>query len=55
MRDAEDGSTVLVPVQSQHRLGMRNLYRRHGNIRPGDELVFEQQTDGIVNIKVVAI
>lgn len=55
MRDAEDGATVLVPVQSQHRLGMRNLYSRHGNIKPGDELVFEQQTDGIINIKVVAI
>jgi len=55
MRDAADGSTILVPVQSQHRLGMRSLYSRHGKIKAGDELIFEQQADGIINIKVVAI
>ena len=55
MRDAEDGSTILVPVQSQHRLGMGGLYSRHGKIKVGDELIFEQQTDGMINIKVVAI
>lgn len=55
MRDAEDGSTILVPVQSQHRLGMHSLYSRHVKVKAGDELIFEQQTDGIINIKVVAI
>lgn len=55
MRDADDGSTILVPVQSQHRFNMRNWYNRHGKVKPGDEIIFEQQTDGFINIKVVAI
>ena len=55
MRDAEDGSTILVPVQSQRRLGMRGLFSRHSKIKPGDELIFEQQSDGFINIKVTTI
>lgn len=55
MRDAEDSSTILVPVQSQGRLDLRNYYRRHTNIKPGDEIIFEQQTDGITNIKIITI
>ena len=55
MRDAADGSTVLVPVQSQHRFNMRDWYNRHSNVKPGDELIFEQQTDGFIDIKVTHI
>lgn len=55
MRDADNGSTILVPVQSQGRLDMRDYYHRHSNIKPGDEIIFEQQTDGFVNIKVISI
>jgi hypothetical protein len=55
MRDADDGSTILVPVLSQHRLNMRNWYSRHNKVKPSDEIVFEQQTDGFINIKVIAI
>jgi len=55
MRDADDGSTILVPVQSQHRLNMRNWYNCHSKVKPGDEIIFEQQTDGFINVKVIAI
>lgn len=55
MRDADDGSTCLVPVQSQCRLGMRNWYNQHSKVKPGDEIIFEQQSDGFINIKVTAI
>jgi hypothetical protein len=55
MKDADDGSTILVPVQSQGRLDMSNWYRRHTKAKPGDEIIFEQQTDGFINIKVIAI
>lgn len=55
MRDADDGSTILVPVLSQGRLDMSNWYRRHSKVKPGDEIIFEQQTDGFINIKVIAI
>ncbi len=55
MRDADDGSTILVPVQSQHRLNMRHWYNRHSKVKPGDEIIFEQQTDGFMNVKVIAI
>lgn len=55
MRDAVDGSTILVPVLSQHRLNMRNWYSRHSEVKPGDEIIFEQQKDGFINIKVIAI
>ena len=55
MRDADGGSTILVPVQSQHRLNMRNWYNRHSKVKPGDEIIFEQQTDGFINIKVLTI
>ncbi|MFB0520084.1 MAG: hypothetical protein ACETWD_01495 [Desulfatiglandales bacterium] len=55
MRDADDGSTILVSVQSQHRLNMRNWYNRHSKVKPGDEIIFEQQTDGFINVKVIAI
>lgn len=55
MRDVDDGSTILVPVRSQYRLGMRNLYSRRSKVKPGDEIIFEQQTDGFINIKVISI
>lgn len=55
MKDAEDGSTVLVPVGSQHRLDMRNWYNRHAQVKSGDEIIFEQQRDGFINIKVLSI
>ena len=55
MRDAEDSSTILVPVQSQGRLDIRIFYRRHTKVKPGDEIIFEQQNDGIIDIKVTNI
>lgn len=55
MRDADDGSTIMVPVQSQYRLRMRNWYSRHSTVKPGDEIIFEQQTDGVINIKILPI
>ena len=55
MRDEDDGSTILVPVRSQYRLGMRNWYKQHGKVKPGDEIIFEQQTDGFINIKILPI
>lgn len=55
MRDADDGATILVPVQSQYRLGIRNWYSRHSKVKPGDEIIFEQQTDGFISIKVITI
>lgn len=55
MRDADDGSTILVPVLSQYRLNIRNWYRRHSKVKPGDEIIFEQQSDGFINIKVIII
>jgi len=45
----------MVPVLSQHRLNIRNWYSRHSKVKPGDEIIFEQQTDGFINIKVIAI
>ena len=54
MKDATDGSTCLVPVGSQYRLGIRNWYSRHSKVKSGDEIIFEQ-TDGTINIKVLAI
>ena len=55
MRDADGGSTILVTVLSQYRLRMRSWYSRHSRVKPGDEIIFEQQTDGFINIKVIPI
>jgi hypothetical protein len=55
MRDSDDGTTILIPVLSQYRLGMHNWYSRHSEVKPGDEIIFEQQTDGVINIKILNI
>lgn len=54
MKDAVDGSTCLVQVGSQYRLGMRNWYNQHSKVKSGDEIIFEQR-DGTINIIVLAI
>ena len=54
MKDAMDGSTYLVSVGSQYRLGMRNWFNRYNKVKPGDEIIFEQ-TDGTITIKTLAI
>ena len=53
IRDAVDLSTLLVPVQSQGRLNMHSYYHRHNNIKPGDEILFERQIDGMIEVIIL--
>jgi hypothetical protein len=54
MKDAIDDSTCLVPVRSQYRLDIRDWYKHHSNIKPGDEIIFKQK-NGSININTLII